>query len=171
MPNSNFQQIRLFDPGCWYKVTYKMTNSADPDELASSEANWSGSTLFAKAGYIWVQLDKVKKYSRNTPTKTKLSKSFGKKKKKKCAKWYKNAALAKHCSRPQWLSWMRINLVIRRLRVRPPWGRQHSFVEVDHEIFSMVFLSLPLIQEGYLSVSGEIICTILVKSLRTNPAQ
>ena len=26
-----------------------MTNSADPDHLASSEANWSGSTLFAKA--------------------------------------------------------------------------------------------------------------------------
>ena len=26
-----------------------MTNSADPDQLASSEANWSESTLFAKA--------------------------------------------------------------------------------------------------------------------------
>ena len=25
-----------------------MVNSADPDQLASSEANWSGSTLFAK---------------------------------------------------------------------------------------------------------------------------
>ena len=24
-----------------------MANSADPDQLASSEANWSGSTLFA----------------------------------------------------------------------------------------------------------------------------
>ena len=24
-------------------------------------------------------------------------------------------------------------------------GRQHSFVEIDHEIFSMVILSLPLI--------------------------
>ena len=35
-----------------------MTNSADPDQLASSEANWLGSTLFAKAGYIWVQQDK-----------------------------------------------------------------------------------------------------------------
>ena len=35
-----------------------MANSADPDELASEEANWSGSTLFAKAGYIWVQQDK-----------------------------------------------------------------------------------------------------------------
>ena len=35
-----------------------MTNSADPDQLASSEAKWSGSTLFAKAVYIWVQQDK-----------------------------------------------------------------------------------------------------------------
>ena len=33
-----------------------MTNSADPDQLASSEANWSGSTLFAN-GYIQVHLD------------------------------------------------------------------------------------------------------------------
>ena len=29
-----------------------MENSADPDQLASSEANWSGSTLFAKAGLM-----------------------------------------------------------------------------------------------------------------------
>ena len=36
-----------------------MANSADPDQLASSEANWSGSTLFANAGYIRVQQDKV----------------------------------------------------------------------------------------------------------------
>ena len=28
-----------------------MINSADPDQLASSEANWSGSTLFAKTGH------------------------------------------------------------------------------------------------------------------------
>ena len=35
-----------------------MTNSADRDQLASSEANWSESALFAKAGYIWVQQDK-----------------------------------------------------------------------------------------------------------------
>ena len=40
-----------------------MTNSADPDPLASSEANWSGSTLFAKAGYILVQQDKVRMLS------------------------------------------------------------------------------------------------------------
>ena len=33
--------------------------------------------------------------------------------------------------------------------------RQHSFVEIDHEIFSTVILSLPLIQKGQLSVSGR----------------
>ena len=35
-----------------------MANNADPDQLASAEANWSGSTLFAKIGYIQVQQDK-----------------------------------------------------------------------------------------------------------------
>ena len=35
-----------------------MTNSVDSDQLASDEANWSGSTLFAKTGHIWVQQDK-----------------------------------------------------------------------------------------------------------------
>ena len=52
-PTSNFQPIRLLDPGCWYKLTYFVTNSVgpdqlasgvDPDQLASEEANWSGST-------------------------------------------------------------------------------------------------------------------------------
>ena len=41
----------------------------------------------------------------------------------------------------------------------------HTFVEIDHEIFSTVILSLPLIQEGQLSVSGERMCTILVNRL------
>ena len=47
----------------------------------------------------------------------------------------------------------------------PRRGRQHSFVEIDHEIFSTVILSLPLIQEGQLSVSSERMCTILVNRL------
>ena len=34
----------------------------------------------------------------------------------------------------------------------------HTFVETDHEIFSMVIL-LPLIQEVLVSVSSESICT------------
>ena len=50
---------------------------------------------------------------------------------------------------PRWLSRMRIRLVIRRLRVQPLHGRQHSFMEIGHEIFSMVILSLLLIQEGH----------------------
>ena len=58
MPTSNFQPIRLLDPDCCYKFTDLMANSADPDQLASEEANWSGSTLFAMAGYIRVQQDK-----------------------------------------------------------------------------------------------------------------
>ena len=47
----------------------------------------------------------------------------------------------------------------------PRRGPQHSFVEIDHEIFSTVILSLPLIQEGQLSVSGIRVCTILVNCL------
>ena len=47
----------------------------------------------------------------------------------------------------------------------PRRGRQHSSVEIDREIFSMVILSLPLIQEGQLSVSGKRMCTILVNRL------
>ena len=44
-------------------------------------------------------------------------------------------------------------------------GRQHSFVEMEHEIFCTVILSLPQNQEGQLSVSGERMCTMLVNSL------
>ena len=56
------------------------------------------------------------------------------------------------------------------LRIRPPSGRQHSFIEINHEIFLTVILSLPLIQGGQLSVSGERMCTILVNCW-TKPAQ
>ena len=34
-----------------------MANSANPDQLAYEEANWSGSTLFAKVGHMRVQQD------------------------------------------------------------------------------------------------------------------
>ena len=37
----------------------------------------------------------------------------------------------------------------------PRRDRQHYFVEIDREIFSTVILSLPLIQEGQLSVSAK----------------
>ena len=58
-----------------------------------------------------------------------------------------------------------VRLETRRSQVQPGRGRQHSFVEIDHEIFSMVILSILLIQEGQLSVSGERMCTILVNRL------
>ena len=57
MPTSNFQPIRLLDPDFWYKFTYWMANSTDPDQLA----NWSGSTLFPKAEYIGFSRTRVKK--------------------------------------------------------------------------------------------------------------
>ena len=39
-----------------------MTNRADPDQLASSEANWSGSTLFAKTGHVVFSKRRVKNF-------------------------------------------------------------------------------------------------------------
>ena len=47
----------------------------------------------------------------------------------------------------------------RRFDPRRVW--QHSFVEIDHEIFSIVILYPPLIQDGQLSVSGERMCTCI----------
>ena len=38
-PTSKFQPIRLLDPSCSYEFKYITTYSADPDQLASSEAN------------------------------------------------------------------------------------------------------------------------------------
>ena len=44
-------------------------------------------------------------------------------------------------------------------------GRQHSFMEIDHEIFFYSHSLLLLIQERQLSVSDERMCTILVNCL------
>ena len=38
-------------------------------------------------------------------------------------------------------------------------ARLHTFVEIDHEMFSKVILLLPLIQEVLLSVTSESMCT------------
>ena len=46
-----------------------------------------------------------------------------------------------------------------------PAGWQFYFQEIDHEIFSKVILSLPLILEGHLSVSGKRMSTVLVNRL------
>ena len=59
---------------------------------------------------------------------------------------------------------MCLRLVIRRLRVQPMLGLQHSFMKIDHKIFSKVILFLPLIQEGQ-SVSVRRMCTIMVDRL------
>ena len=47
----------------------------------------------------------------------------------------------------------------------PCQGQQHSFMEIDRKIFPTVILSLPLIQEGQLSVPGERMCTVLFNRL------
>ena len=75
----------------------------------------------------------------------------------------RNAALRAVGTR--WLSRMCVRLVIRRLRVRPPPSWQDSFVVIDHEIFSAVILSLPLIQGGQLSFSGKRMCTVRVNRI------
>ena len=48
-----------------------------------------------------------------------------------------------------------VRMETRRSRIQPPPRSATFFVEMDHEIFSTVILSLQLIQEGQLSVSGE----------------
>ena len=40
----------------------------------------------------------------------------------------------------------------------------YTFMEIDHEIFSMVILLLPLIKEGLLSVTSKSMCRVLVNS-------
>ena len=67
-------------------------------------------------------------------------------------------------SRPRWLSWIRRPTGDQEV-ANHRQDRQHSFVEIDHEKFSAVILSLPLIQEGQLSVSGKRMCTIPVNRL------
>ena len=65
----------------------------------------------------------------------------------------KTSAMTSATCQPQWLS---------RLQFDPCWV---SNILCDHEIFHMVILSLPLIQEGQLSVPGERMCTILLNCL------
>ena len=38
-------------------------------------------------------------------------------------------------------------------------ARSHTFVEIDHELISVVILLLLLIQEGLLSATSESMCT------------
>ena len=68
-------------------------------------------------------------------------------------------------SRPRWLSWMRRPTGDQEVAGSTPAEVGNIFSWIDHDIFSAVILSLPLIQEGKLSVSGERMCTILVNRL------
>ena len=68
-------------------------------------------------------------------------------------------------SRPQWLSWMCHPTGDQEVAGSTPAEVGNILSWSDHEIFFMVILSLPLIQEGQLSVSGERMCTILVNRL------
>ena len=71
---------------------------------------------------------------------------------------FRDSKTSKQNSRPQLLSRMHVRQVTGRA-FDPRRARQHYFVEIDHKIFSIVFFSLPLTQEGELSVSGERMCT------------
>ena len=73
-------------------------------------------------------------------------------------------ALRQSC-RPRWLIWMRCPTGDQEVAGSTPAMVGNISVEIDHEIFSTVILSLLLIQEGQLSVSGERMCTILVNRL------
>ena len=79
--------------------------------------------------------------------------------------------LPEHLSRPRWLSWMRRPTGDQEVAGSTPAevGNIPAFVEIDHEISSTVIHSLPLIQEGQLSVSGGRMCTILVNRLEACP--
>ena len=51
-------------------------------------------------------------------------------------------------SRPRWLSWTRRRLETRRCGFNSRRGRQHSFVEIDHEIFSRSFSPFRWFKKG-----------------------
>ena len=63
---------------------------------------------------------------------------------------------------PRWLSWMCHPTGDQEVAASTPAKIGNIVGKIDHEIFSTVILSLPLIQEGQLSVSGKRMCTILV---------
>ena len=67
-----------------------------------------------------------------------------------------------YTDRLRWLNRIRVRQVI---GFDPFRAWKHSVAATNHEIFSTVILSLPLIQEGQLSVSGERMCTVLVNRL------
>ena len=61
MPSSNLQPVRLL--GCWNKFTYWMANSADPDQLASEEANDLDLHCLQRQGLSGFSRTRVKVYA------------------------------------------------------------------------------------------------------------
>ena len=51
-----------------------------------------------------------------------------------------------------------MTLKVSKGRKTPTQQQQHSFVEIVHEIISTAILSLPLIEVGQSSVTGENMC-------------
>ena len=68
---------------------------------------------------------------------------------------YQNLYISGPGSLVQWVASLTADSGVARLIP----ARSHTFVEIDHEIISMVILLLPLILEGLLSVTGESMCT------------
>ena len=60
MPHFLFPANQITWSGLWIQIHIFNDNSADPDQLASSEANWSGSTLFAKIGHAVFSMRRIK---------------------------------------------------------------------------------------------------------------
>ena len=55
MVNSWWSNGQLLDPGYWYKFTYWMTNSVDPDQFWRSQLIWIYNVC--KGGHVWDQQD------------------------------------------------------------------------------------------------------------------
>ena len=60
------------------------------------------------------------------------------------------------CSQPKWLSRMSVRLVLGGRGVKPCQVGQHSYLKIKYEIFFMIILCRPLIQEGQLSECAQV---------------
>ena len=70
----------------------------------------------------------------------------------------KPADLRLHCFQPGHVAWLVVSQNADPEVASLILARSHTFVEIDHEIISMVTHLLPLIQEGLLSVTRESMC-------------
>ena len=162
---------------CFLKILSRMANSIDPDQTAPSGAVWSGSTLFAYAilsdtlvykilGYLSYPIKNFSYFSTKTwcGTRKCLGKAFltsthnmfsWRNKTNVSTFWLK-----KH------LIWVALHSTVSCMSDFRYRGHKFesqlyyiTFLEIDHEKISMVILTLQLIQEGRLSVTGKSMCT------------